>query len=237
LQSSGQEICRFSPLVQVGWRNDLRTTGERCASACTAAAGTVIKTTGMIPANPSYPNDQKEITMKTVIITILLALTLGSGVGLAEEPERIGVYDSRAIAIAWAGTEPFITEIKDLRARHQAAEEAGDAELAGKLAAEGQARQEQMHYQGFSTAPVDEILARFEEPVAVAMEAAGVTVILSRWDEEGLARHLGAERVDVTMELVLAMKPNERQLGFVKQIGDQQPIPLEELKKQLAEGH
>jgi hypothetical protein len=175
--------------------------------------------------------------MKPVIITILLALTFFSAAVCGEEPDRVGVYDSRAIAIAWAGTEPFLAEIKDLQARHQAATEAGDAELAGKLATEGQARQEQMHYQGFSTAPVGNILARFEEPVAVAMETAGVMVILSKWDEEGLAGYPDAERVDVTMDLVLAMNPNERQLGFVKQMGDKPPVPLDELKKQLAEGH
>ena len=175
--------------------------------------------------------------MKPVIITALIVLTLGSGAILAEEPERVGVYDSRAIAIAWAGTEPFITELKDLRTRHQEATSAGDTELAEKLSAEGMARQEQMHFQGFSTAPVDDILARFSEPIAAAMEEAGVTVIVSEWDKDGLARYPDAKTVDVTMVLVLAMNPNERQLGFVKQIGDKPPIPMEELKKQLAEGH
>ncbi|MBD3869409.1 MAG: hypothetical protein IFK94_14910 [Acidobacteria bacterium] len=175
--------------------------------------------------------------MKSVIFTILVACTLASVAICAEEPQRIGVYDSRAIAIAWAGTEPFITEMKDLRTRHQAATEAGDTELAEKLAAVAVARQEQMHYQGFSTAPVDDILARFDEPVAAALETAGVAIIISKWDEEGLDRYPDAERVDVTMDLVLAMNPNERQLGFVKQMGDKPPIPLDELKKQLAEGH
>lgn len=179
----------------------------------------------------------KEKVMKTAIVIMLTTLTLVAGGLTAGEPQRIGVYDSRAIAIAWAGTEPFIIEMKDLRTRHQAATEAGDTELAEKLAAEGEARQEQMHYQGFSTAPVDDILARFGEPVAAALETAGVAIIISKWDEEGLAGYPDAERVDVTMDLVLAMNPNERQLGFVKQMGDKPPIPLDELKKQLAEGH
>ncbi len=175
--------------------------------------------------------------MKAVVITILVAITLGSGAALAQEPERVGLYDSRAIAIAWAGTEPFITELKELRARHEEATASGDAELAEKLSAEGMARQEQMHFQGFSTAPVDDILTRFSEPIAAAMAEAGVTVIVSKWDKDGLARYPDAETVDVTMALVLAMNPNGRQLGFVKQIGDKPPVPMEELKKQLAEGH
>ncbi len=175
--------------------------------------------------------------MKSVITTLIVILVLGSGGIFAGEPERIGVYDSRAIAIAWAGTEPFINEIKDLKARHQEAKEAGDTELAEKLETEGVAMQERMHFQGFSTAPVDNILAHFQESIAIAMEKAGVTVIVSKWDEEGLARHPDAEQVDVTMELVEVMGTNERQLNSISQIGDQPPVPMEELKKMLAEGH
>lgn len=175
--------------------------------------------------------------MKSVITTLVIVLVLGSGGIFAGEPEQIGVYDSRAIAIAWAGTEPFINGIKDLKARHQEAKEAGDTELAEKLEAEGIAMQEQMHFQGFSTAPVDNILARFQESMAAAMEEAGVTVIVSKWDEDGLALHTDAEQVDVTMKLVLAMGTNERQLDTVRNMGDKPPVPLEELKKMLAEGH
>jgi hypothetical protein len=62
-------------------------------------------------------------------------------------------------------------------------------------------------------------------------------VIVSKWDEETLSRYGSAEQVDVTMELVVAMNPDERQLGFVKQIGDKPPIPVAKLEKQVARGH
>jgi len=175
--------------------------------------------------------------MKSIIVTLVIALLPVSGTVFAEEPERIGVYDSRAIAIAWAGTDIFKSELSDLRKRHAEAEEAGDTELASKLESQGRESQEQLHRQGFSTAPVDGILARFQEPIAAAMKKAGVDVIVSKWDEETLAGYRSAERVDVTMELVVAMDPDERQLGFVRKMGDKPPIPLEELEKTLAEGH
>ena len=175
--------------------------------------------------------------MKYAVITLVITLLAISGIAFAEEPERVGVYDSRAIAIAWAGTEPFITELKDLKTRNNEATEAGDTELAEKLEAEGKAMQEKLHFQGFSTAPVDNILAQFQESITAAMEEAGVTVIVSKWDKEGLARYPDVEQVDVTMELVLAMGTNEKQLGFLQNIGDKPPVPMEELKKMLAEGH
>jgi hypothetical protein len=210
-------------------------------------AETIARFSGTIPAARSYPNDSKEdrirsgrkeeVIMKSIIITLIVAMLPASGTILAEEPERIGVYDSRAIAIAWAGTEIFKSELSDLRRRHAEAEESGDTELASKLESQGRKSQEQLHRQGFSTAPVDGILARFQEPIAAAMEEAGVDLIVSKWDEETLARYASAEQVDITMELVLAMEPDERQLGFVRRMGDKPPIPLEKLDKKLARGH
>jgi hypothetical protein len=175
--------------------------------------------------------------MRSVVITFIIFLLPATAAVLAEEPERIGVYDSRAVAIAWAGTDLFKSELGDLRKRHAEAEEAGDTELASKLESKGREMQDQLHRQGFSTAPVDGILARFQEPIAAAMERAGVDRIVSKWDEEALAGYGSVERVDITMELVEAMEPDERQLQAARQIGDQPPIPLQKLDKQLAKGH
>lgn len=175
--------------------------------------------------------------MKLIIAALILAVLPVSGAIFAQEPERIGVYDSRAIAIAWAGTEVFKSELGELRKRHAEADAAGDAELVSRLESQGRAMQEQLHRQGFSTAPVDDILARFREPIAAAMESAGVDRIVSKWDEEALAGYGPADHVDITMELVLAMEPDERQLKAVRQIGNTPPIPLAKLEKQLAKGH
>ena len=75
--------------------------------------------------------------------------------------------------------------------------------------------QEQNHLQVFSTAPVDQILAEMKERVAVIQKEAGVSRLVSKWDEKSLATHKRAEQVDVTDLLLHEFKLNEKQLKVV----------------------
>jgi hypothetical protein len=81
--------------------------------------------------------------------------------------------------------------------------------------------------QAFSTAPVDDILAHITSALPEIQRTARVTAIVSKWDEAALRKHPGAERVDVTMLLVDAFQPNERQRKSAIQIQKQKPISLE----------
>jgi hypothetical protein len=148
--------------------------------------------------------------------------------------EKIGVYDSRAVAIAWVGTEAFKQSIESLRKESEKAKAAGDRERAAALEKEGAAMQERLHAQGFSTAPVDDILAHFQDQMAQIRVATGATALVSKWDEAALAKHAGAEQLDVTEKLVDALHPNDQQrktaLGIVKV----KPVPLAEVRKESA---
>lgn len=76
---------------------------------------------------------------------------------------QIGVYDSRAVVIAWAGTESFNQWMGSLQVEWQKAKASGDQKRVEELEAEAEARQQLMHMQAFSTAPVDDILAHIED--------------------------------------------------------------------------
>ena len=150
----------------------------------------------------------------------------------ADSPtERIGVYDSRAVAIAWVGTEAFKQSLNALKKESEQAKAAGDRERASALEKEGAAMQERLHAQGFSTAPVDDILAHFQDQLAQIRVATGATALVSKWDEAALAKHAGAEQLDVTEKLVDALHPDDAQrktaLGIVKV----KPVPLTEAQK------
>ncbi len=153
----------------------------------------------------------------------------------SETVERIGIYDSRSIAIAYAGTEVFANELQSLRKRYDEAKAGGDEELAAELARKVQAVQERMHRQGFSTAPVDDILAHIKDKIPGIMELQGVSALVSKWDEEGMAAHGSAEQVDLTMELVKALETNEAQAKRALEIMKTKPIPLEKLEGKMAE--
>jgi len=77
----------------------------------------------------------------------------------------------------------------------------------------------------------DSVLAHIQDRLPEIAKAAGVGPIVSKWDMDALARYKSAELVDVTMPLVNAFPPNERQLKFAIDIQQQAPIPLADAGK------
>ncbi|NQT94653.1 MAG: hypothetical protein HQ559_17995 [Lentisphaerae bacterium] len=153
----------------------------------------------------------------------------------ADARPRVGVYDSRAIAIAFVGSEVYKATdgkaLADLKAEYDKAKAEGDQDRMAELEAKGKAQQALLHKQGFSTAPVDGMLAHIKNQMAGIAEDAGVEAIVSKWDKEALAKHQGAELVDVTMPLVDAFKPNDRQRKSAIGIQEHPPISLKEAEK------
>ena len=165
-----------------------------------------------------------------IIITGLTPLSLAQD-KKAPNKERIGIYDSRSVAIASAGSPYFKKQFEDLKAKHEKAKAAGDEQEVRKLEAQGQAWQKQMHRQGFSTAPVDDILAHIADSLPKIRESNNVSVLVSKWDKAELAKHPGAEQVDVTMQLVDALQPGDQQRKFAIEAQKHPPIPLEQADK------
>jgi hypothetical protein len=125
--------------------------------------------------------------------------------------ERIGVYDSRAVAVAYAGSTFQVKKMKELTAQLKTAREAGDTNRISRLETAGREWQSNLHRQGFGTAPVDDILAEIASDLPTIQQAAGVTSLVSKWSETELRRRPNAVRIDVTMRLVDAFQPNETQ--------------------------
>jgi hypothetical protein len=167
--------------------------------------------------------------MKLGIGVLLLA---GAATVWAQQPaatnDRIGVYDSRSVAIAWAGSPSFKEWDRSFRAEYEKAKTEGDQAKIAELEKDAETRQRRMHMQGFSTAPVDSILDGIKESLPAIQKETGVIALVSKWDKEALARYPAAERVDVTMKLVDALQPDERQRKFAVEAQQSEPISLEE---------
>jgi len=144
---------------------------------------------------------------------------------------KVGVYDSRAIAVAYAGSPFFNAWMTDFKARYEKAKSAGDEAALQALNAEVEGSQKKMHMQGFSTAAVDDILAVIQDKLPGIAKKAGVGPMISKWDKDALAKYPGAERLDVTMALVQALEPDERRLKVIPEVLKTQPLPLEEMEK------
>lgn len=100
------------------------------------------------------------------------------------------------------------------------------AEVA-RIDAHGRALQEKAHHQAFSTAPVDDLLEFVADALPEIRRTAGVATLISMWNETELARHPGAERVDVTSALVEAFHPLDRQRKVIDEVRKKKPLPLE----------
>jgi hypothetical protein len=170
------------------------------------------------------------IIMATSALALATALAQPSPVQPPGEKarERIGIYDSRSIAVAYVGSAFQEKRMKDLTSRFKKAEEAGDTKEVSRLKAEGRAWQAQLHRQGFGTARVDDLLAHITNDLPRIQEAADVTRLISKWDKAELAKHPKAERIDVTMQLIEAFGPTEKQRQHAIEIQKRKPVKVKD---------
>jgi hypothetical protein len=160
-----------------------------------------------------------KLTLALVAGLALSALSLG-----VQDPKpkvRLGTYDSRAIAVAYAPSlhNPVASKMKE----HAAAKAAGDQAKVAELEAWGAAHQRQLHRQGFALMPVDDLLAPVSHELPRVAREVGVDAIVFGCSHAGP----GVELVDVTMQLVELYAPNERTLGFVRDVLKAKPLSLD----------
>ena len=168
-----------------------------------------------------------------VSITAALIALASAQPGRAQDkapsaPERIGIYESRAVAVAYAGSEAQVTKMKALTTRMKQARESGDTNTMMQLEAEGRAWQSKLMRQGFGTAPVDDLLAEIGNELPMIQQTAGVTRFISKWNKAELKRHPQAAQVDVTMRLVDAFQPNPTQRQRALEIQKTKPQKIKE---------
>ena len=148
--------------------------------------------------------------------------------------EIIGIYDSRAIAVGFIGSEIYSrtagAEMKEKMAAYAAAKETGDQLLMAELEAWGQAQQAVRHRQGFSTAPIDDILQYIKPDIDRIISEKGLSGMTSKWDKSLKAQYLNAHLVDITIELLDALSPNDKQRMSALEIMKSHPVPLENLQ-------
>ena len=137
---------------------------------------------------------------------------------------RIGTYDSRAVAGAYAASRfnPVAAKMKEL----EAAKAAHDQHKVAELEAWGPAFQKALHRQGFGRVPVDDLLSQVRDRLPEAARKAGVQAIVfaSDWNAESV------QVVDVTSEVVELFEPTERTLATIAELRKTAPLGLDELE-------
>jgi hypothetical protein len=183
--------------------------------------------------------------MKTkhhVVLAIALALGVFHCANLpAQEtngvPVRIGVYDSRAVAYAWFCSDAHQRQLKELIEHARAARAAGETNRFETLAADLRRQQDQIHRESFSTAPPDEALAEIKARIPEIERQAGVTALISKWDDAALKNYPGSASVDVTDLLVRKfIQPTEKQAKTISSLEKSRPLPLDKCNELISQG-
>ena len=127
---------------------------------------------------------------------------------------RVGTYDGRAVAVAYANGPLFAARMRALRAAHNAAEDRHDTAAMAALAARAAAQQRRFHAQAFDGAEVTDIL----EVVAPRLEAVCEQAGVERLEQVNLARSDGVVAVDVTDRLVDLFEPSEKGRKWIEDL-------------------
>lgn len=149
----------------------------------------------------------------------------------AKSSVLVGTFDSRAVAIAHYRSDAFDQEMKALKTEFEKAKAAGDEKRAKELEAEGPARQELVHKQGFGTYPVDNILEKITDKLPGIADQAGVDVIVSKWDIA--YQRPGVELVDITELMVTLFNPDAKTLEAIGEVRKKTPVSSELLEKHV----
>lgn len=160
------------------------------------------------------------------VLLATMGTTISAPAHLPETPPenkkiRVGVFDSRAIAVAYYRSTEFNNIMKELHAEHKKAKSAGDDKLASNYEARGKALNDLAHQQGFGTGSVDSILKKVKDQLPIIARANNVQVMVSQWNLAYQAQD--AKFVDVTDELVKLFHPDEATLKVIEDVRKKTP--------------
>jgi hypothetical protein len=162
--------------------------------------------------------------MRTIAFLTTLALAAPLA---AQQPVRVGVYDTRAIAVAYAHSSYLQTPLKAKMKEMQTAKAAGDTAKVKELDEWGKAGQRKLHFQGFGRVPVTDLLAHVKDRLPEVAARAGVQAIAAETDYIAP----GVQTVDITLELVNLYSPSPRVLSIVNDMKGKPPLDLIEIEK------
>jgi hypothetical protein len=161
--------------------------------------------------------------LSSCVFVVLLLLTIHTAT-LTQTKVRVGVFDSRGIAIAYAQSAAFQQQMREFRAQGEKEKASNDTKLLSELEAKAQAQQALLHLQAFSIGSVSEILANYQADVAAVAKQANVAAIVSQFE---LAYHdPSVETVDVTEALVKKINNSPQMPAMLAGLKTNKPLSM-----------
>jgi hypothetical protein len=144
---------------------------------------------------------------------------------------KIGVYDSRCVSYAHFWTDEHQKKITELYNKAKAAKKAEKKDEFKELDKALWTERHRSHNQVFSTAPIDDVLETIKDRLPEILKKAGVSMLVSKWDEKKLEKYKSAEKVDVTDLLVSQFKfpSTEKHKKVLESMKNVKPVPLDQV--------
>jgi hypothetical protein len=168
--------------------------------------------------------------MPRTALVLASVVALGAGAALcvgqtkdaapAAGKVRIGTYDNRSIAVAYAASRH--NPVKEKVADYERAKAAGDRDAVKELESWGQSHQRLLHFQGFGHVPVADLLEPVQDGVKEVAKRRGLAAITMACDVTAG----NVELVDVTEDLVKLYDPTEKTLKTALGVRSAKPVDL-----------
>ena len=171
------------------------------------------------------------MTVYRTLAVLVLALMLGSTMVLmaadppAAQPAakgkiRIGTYDNRAVAVAYAPSR--FNPVRQKMAEQEAAKRAGDQEKLKALEAWGEQHQRMLHVQGFCRVPVTDLLEPVSEKLHALAKEQNLAAIVMSCDVAAP----DVELVDVSAQVVELFEPSAKTREMAQKVLGAKPASL-----------
>lgn len=179
----------------------------------------------------------KTITIALALLTgiagILITMQSCQETTSTDDLVRVGIYDSRIVALAYYRSDQFMDYIAQLRQELKEAKEAGDDEKVALIDKTGPGSQELAHKQGFSTMPIPSILEKIKDSIPIIAKRFELDVIMNQW--EIIYQKDKVEFIDISMEMISFFNPSEETMEMLDQMYEVEPVPLIEILREDVE--
>lgn len=142
--------------------------------------------------------------------------------GQQKQALRLGVYDSRAVYVAWFNSPLAESPIPALQKRMKDAKERNDSKAVAACEREGLLRQAMSHERGFGTGSIRAIMTRLATQLEQIVATEKLDLVVSKWE----LNYAGADvvTVDITEKIIAAIGVPEKMKNIAREMENHPPV-------------
>lgn len=160
--------------------------------------------------------------MNKVFMLILVVFFSLSSFKNIEAKMRVGVYDSRMVAVWYFNSSDYRESIKSMMSEMKSAKESNNIDKQNELNGRGELMQRVAHDKGFGTGSVAEILSSKKDIIAKFAKSEKLDLIVSKWEVNFSNENI--KLVDITEKLLKALGADDKIMGYFKDMKINAPI-------------